>query len=171
MSLTRRVRRSPQARAVEQARHQAPGAVHGSEQPFGLRDTEHRRHPHQALRAHDPVEPRQGLLQHLLVQEQQRGERLILRRRRDVPLGGEMTQERSDLRRPQFAGMPLAGKEDKAPDPLDVTLLRAGAVMQPPDRVSNLIEQAPPGRRRRRLLCHLPLLGQICLGVPGGVTS
>ena len=54
---------------------------------------------------------------------------LILRRGGDVTLNGQMTQERSELRGPHVARVSLAVKEDEAPDPLHVRLLRAEAVM------------------------------------------
>jgi hypothetical protein len=60
------------------------------------------------LRAHDAVEPRQLYLQHLLVEEQQRGQRLVLRRRRHLAVHGQVREERLDLGGRHVGPMPLA---------------------------------------------------------------
>ncbi len=56
----------------------------------------------------------------------------------------------SHLGRPHLGGMPLPMEQDEAPDRIDVGLLGADAVVQPPDDIANLIEQPgfPPNRGR-----------------------
>jgi hypothetical protein len=56
-----------------------------------------------------------------------------------------MEQDEPNGQEPGFYGL-----QDEAPDPIDVSLLGADAVVQSPDDVANLIEQPglPPNRGR-----------------------
>jgi hypothetical protein len=88
MSFTRRpeARDLPQPRAVEQADHDRRGTLHVREQPAHLRLAQYRRQAHRALRPHHLVKPRELVRKHMLVKKEQRGERLVLRRRGHVAL-------------------------------------------------------------------------------------
>src|SRR5207253_8201208 len=114
------------------------------EQRPDLAARQHHRQAHGPLRPHQIVEPAQLPTEDLLVQKKQRGECLILRRCRDVALGGEMAEERRHLGFPERGRMTLAAPVDEVPDPVHVSLLRAAAVVQPPDRLVHLLEKAGP---------------------------
>jgi len=65
------------------------------------------------LRAHDVLQPWPPDLQNGVVKEQDRAERLVLRRRRYAPLNGEIREESLDLRSTQAAGMLTLMKPDE----------------------------------------------------------
>lgn len=58
--------------------------------------------PSRGLRSRDAVEKRQLPLEHLAIEEQQRALRLVLRRRRDVELRGEVRQVHDDFDVPEL---------------------------------------------------------------------
>lgn len=91
------------------------------------------------LRTLDPVEPRQFNPQHLLVEKQQRRQRLVLRGSSDVTLDREVREERCDLRRPQLARVSLAVKQDEASKPADVGLLSAVAIVLEAQSLAHLV--------------------------------
>jgi len=65
-------------------------------------------------------------------QEQQRAERLVLRRRGYLPFDGERAKELRDLRRSHLGRVALAMKHDEAANPTDVRLFGAAAAMTQP---------------------------------------
>jgi hypothetical protein len=67
--------------------------------------------------------------QNLPVEKQQSAERLILRRWRDAPIGGQPSWKRFDLVFSHLQGMTFSVKEDKALDPGDVGPFRFEAVV------------------------------------------
>src|SRR5436309_2529113 len=88
----------------------------------------------------------------LRVQEEQCAQRLVLGGRGDVTVHGERRQEPCDLRRAHLGRVPLAVKEDVSPDPADVCVLGAAAVVASADGVTDTVEQAGLGVGRRRLM-------------------
>ena len=86
------------------------------------------------------VQPRQGCLQHLAIQEQQRRQRLVLRGGSDIALARDVVEERGHLRRAHLPRVALPEKMYKAPDPMHVALFRAQAVVPPPDRITHALE-------------------------------
>ena len=126
---------------------------------FHLLACEHHRDPPRGLGAHDVVHPRQFLAQHLLVEEEQRAQGLVLRRRGHVALDGQRAEEPGDLGGTHPGRMPLVVEQDEAPDPADVGLLGAQAAVSRAQGRAYAVEQA--GRRRdrshgRRLVNALP---------------
>lgn len=111
------------------------------EQRANLVAVQHHRQPPWPLRADHAFEIGQRLLQHLPVEEHQRIQRLVLRRRRDPPLARQVAQERHDLRPPEPRRMPLPMEEDEAPDPVNVSLLRPRAVVPEPKLLPHPIQQ------------------------------
>ena len=69
------------------------------------------------LRADDAVDESQLAAQHLAIEKQQRGERLILRRAADMEVDREARQEAVDLLLAEFGGVPLAMKDNEPLDP------------------------------------------------------
>src|SRR5262249_20331837 len=94
----------------------------------------------------DLIKPRQLDAQHLSIQEQERAQCLVLRRRRHAALDGEGAEESRDLRPPHLQGMPLAVEDDVASDPRDVRLLGTAAVVAGAQALPHAVEQS--GLRR-----------------------
>jgi hypothetical protein len=82
-----------------------------------------------ALRAHETAELARRLPEHAAVEEHERIQRLVLRRRRHAGFRREVAQERRDLRRPERDRMALAMEEDEASHPMDVRTLGTLAVV------------------------------------------
>src|SRR5690606_37234767 len=89
----------------------------------------------------DIVEPRKLDAEHLLVEEQERALRLVLRRRGHAPLDRQRRQEGLDLACTESGRMAFAVEHDEAPDPVAVRLLGAKAVVLEPDPVTDAVEQ------------------------------
>lgn len=87
----------PQARSVEQARHEPVHARQVSEHPLHLPAREDDRKPGRPARAHDRVEPGQRRLERLAVQEEDGGERLVLRAGGNLAFNGQVGQEPLDV--------------------------------------------------------------------------
>jgi len=64
-----------------------------------------------------------------------------------VSLDGQMAEERAHLRSAKLLRVALALKEDEAPGPVDVGLLCPVRVVQRPNAVPQLVEQADRGER------------------------
>jgi hypothetical protein len=103
--------------------------------------TEHYRQPPGLLGPLDSRQPGKFNAQHLLVEEQQGRQRLILRSRRGVTIAGEMAQKGRYFLSAHLPGMPFAVKEDESFDPAEIRLLGAEAVMLQPDARTHYIEQ------------------------------
>jgi hypothetical protein len=141
--------------AVQQAHHDtrrpAEALDHGADLLAGEDNGQARR----ALGSHDLVEPGQLDVQNVPIEEQERAQRLVLRRRGDATLDREGTEKARHLRAAHLDGMPLAVKEDVAPDPRDVGFFCAscsGECAAPPARgraafVSEPRALASPERR------------------------
>src|SRR5881396_3008439 len=127
--------------AVEKTRHQPVGPLQLREQRPHLAVSQYHRQLHRPLRAHQIIEPAKLLSQNLPVEEEQRRERLILRRGGNIAIGGQMTEKRRHLALAERRGMTLARPKDEAPDPVHVSLLRAAAVVQAPNRLVHPIKQ------------------------------
>jgi hypothetical protein len=133
-----------QAAAVQQPGHELKDAV----APLhALEDGRHllrRQHHGQPLRTPCPhrVEAAEVDLQHLLVQEHQGIEGLVLRAGRDLPVHGQVGEELLHLGGAHRARMPLVVEVDEARDPLDVALLRAPRIVANAQHLVDLVEQA-----------------------------
>lgn len=103
-----------------------------------------RQHHRQALGPFgldDVIKPRQFDLQNLAIQEQNRGQCLILRRSGNLALDCKMRQKHLHLWRPHLARMTQAVKPNEKTHPLDIRVFGTYAVVQPPDLVTELIQQ------------------------------
>ena len=92
------------------------------------------------------------------VQEHDGVQRLVLSRGGHLALHGQMGQKRLHLGRPHLRRMPLPVEQDEPSDPIDVGLLGADAVVQPPDDAADLIEQPglAPSRGRDSSCLSMP---------------
>src|SRR2546425_9608894 len=75
------------------------------------------------------------------MEKQERGERLVLRRRCDVPVGREPAEKRRYFRRAHLCRMALPMEEDVVADPVPVSLLRPPAVMPLSDRFPEALHE------------------------------
>ena len=79
--------------------------------------------------ANDAFNAVERLLQNMLVEKEDRGQSLVLGRRRDVFLDGQMSQETVDIAFRQLPGMLVLVELDEAANPMHVRFFRASAVM------------------------------------------
>ena len=107
-----------------------------------LSDREDRRQPGRTTRPLDLVQPRQRSVQDVPVEEEKRGQRLVLGRGGHAALTGEVAEERRDLHRPKLLRVALPVKEHEATDAADVDLLGPKAVVAPAQAVPDVIEQS-----------------------------
>jgi hypothetical protein len=63
-------------------------------------------------------------VQHLVIEEEQRVQRLVLRRGRHAPAHSQIGEKCLDLRPAHLPRMPLAVEDDEAANPPEVSLLR-----------------------------------------------
>ena len=142
-----------QPAAVEQARHQQVHARELSQDLLHLGPGQPRGQAFGLLRA-DGVEI-QGikfLAQHFAVEEQQRAERLSLRRSGDMLLGRQVYEESADFRHPHFTGVAFVMEENEAPNPLNVSFFGAEGIMFEAQRLPDQVQQFR-GVRYRNFLC------------------
>jgi hypothetical protein len=93
-------------------------------------------------------QPRKFALQDLLVEKQQGSQRLILGRRADVSFG-ETRKKGANLGLGQGFGMALAVEDDEAPNPSDVGLLGARAIVTGSQAFPDLV------KKTRGLVCSI----------------
>ena len=82
-----------------------------------------------------------GLLENVLVEEEQSAERLVLRGRRDVAVDGEIAQEVVNFGFRHFDGMAFAVEQDELPGPVVVGVLGANGVVADAAGVAKAIEE------------------------------
>ena len=111
--------------AVEQLREQALLALQQRQDARHFVGRQHHRQTRLALRAADGFHPRQVLREHLLVQEQQRRQRLPVRGDGHAALDRQPGQEGLDLGPAHVARMAHAVEAHERPHPMDVGLLGA----------------------------------------------
>jgi len=112
----------PKPTTIQQHGNQPRHSVQMIQYPRDLLSRQHDRHVSPLLRPGDTRQGRQRPLEHLPIQEQERAERLVLRRGRHVQMLSKITQERPYLWRAEVPGMALAMEHDVTPDPTDVAL-------------------------------------------------
>ena len=104
-----------------------------------------REHHRQALvgtRAPDLAHPRQLLAQHLLVQEEQRRQGLLVRGRCDLALGGQPGEKGLDFGLRQLGRVAQIVKANESTHPVHVGLFGAQAVVHVADLLAQEVEQA-----------------------------
>jgi hypothetical protein len=144
----------PQTRAVKETRDQPARSRDPRQQPLHLGPREHHRNARRARGPLHPVEPGQLAPQHLAIQEQDRRQRLVLRRRRDMTVHREMIEERRHLRFAHRFRVALAVKVDEPLDPVHIRFLRAPAVVAHPDRFMHPLQQTRAAYLGIRLLAR-----------------
>jgi hypothetical protein len=134
----------PDAGAVEQAGHQPVRARQEAQHALNLVPRQHDRQPLRAARPDDRVQPGQGRLQHLPVQEQERCERLVLGTRRDLAVHSQVRQEPFDIDGTKAPGMLVAAEPDETVNPVEVRLFSPQAVVQAANPAPDHLQQARP---------------------------
>src|ERR671915_1095143 len=84
------------------------------------------------LRPLQIIEPPKFSPEHLLIEEHQSAERLVLGGSRHLPLCRQMADKRRNLAVPQGFGVTVTVKQDKALDPLEIGLFGAATVVLDP---------------------------------------
>ena len=103
----------PQAGAIEQGGHQAGRPLEALEDGGHLRAREDNGKPLGSLRVDEVVQPREGLAEHLFVEEQQGAQGLVLGGGGHLAIDGQGRQEPRHLRLAHLGGMALVVKEDE----------------------------------------------------------
>ena len=145
--------------SIKQAPDQRVHAVEPIENSGDLVVGEHDRQAPRSFGLLDLLEPRQLDTKYLFVQEEQRALRLVLRRPRNLPRYGEMSEESFDFRGTQERGVPLAVEPDEAFNPVDIRLLRADAVVLQADPVPDAGDETrgSGGAQDRATAAYRPL--------------
>ena len=81
------------------------------------------------------------LAQHVPVQNQERAEGLVLGGGGHILPHSDVRQKRLNFGRAHLPGMPLAVEKDKAPNPVDVALFRANAVVLETNPLPDFVQQ------------------------------
>jgi hypothetical protein len=114
--------------AVHQLHAQSIRLLEMAQDATDLALTQHDGQPTRARRGRDPLDPREGASHDMRVQEQERGERLVLGRRRDLVLQRQRREETRDVRFAEVRRVAPAVLHDEPPDPEDVRRLGPSAV-------------------------------------------
>jgi hypothetical protein len=131
----------PQTRPVHQARHQPVAPAQAGEDARDLVPGEHDRYPGRPLGLYDVVDPLDLDLEHLLVKEGERAERLVLGGSGDVPDCRQVGEKCADLCFTHLGRVPLAMKQDEPLDPAQIGILCAEAVVPYPNRPAHLLQK------------------------------
>ena len=117
-----------QTRTVDQLGHEFVEALHLREQPLDLLHGKDDRKPPWTWSADKLAEVTQGQAQHLVVHEEQRIERLVLRTGRELP-DGQVGQEALDVLGAEFPWGAATVETVVLPGPVAVSRRRTGAVV------------------------------------------
>jgi hypothetical protein len=129
-----------QAGSVEEESHQMPWGRQLADDLPGLLRGEDHRDTIPGLGEGEGVEPTWVDIEHLLVEEDQGVEGLILRCGRDVKFHCEMAEERADFQRAHLVRVPFLVVENKAADPVHISFLGSEAVMSHAERGTHAIQ-------------------------------
>jgi len=133
-----------QPAAVEQPGHQRLPPGQALQQPHHLRARQHHRQPPRPLGTDHVLHPRQLDAQHLPIEEEQGGQRLVLGAGGHVVPRRQPGEKRLHRRPVQFRRMPRQPRPDIPADPVQIRLLRAQAVVLQAQTPPHLVQQ--PGR-------------------------
>jgi len=97
-----------QARPIQQAGHEMGHVTHASEHGGHLVSRQDDRETSGTLGVNDLGQPVESPIQNVLIKKEQRRERLVLRGRCDMVIGGEAGKEGSDLRLAYLVGVAFA---------------------------------------------------------------
>lgn len=127
--------------AVEQAGHEPRGALELFEHGSNLAHAQHDRQPLGTLGAHRLPIDRPGLAQHVVIQKQQRSQRLVLGRRAHAARDGEMLEIGVDGLWTELLRMAAIVEQNESANPGAVRLLGACAVVTQAHGAADAVEQ------------------------------
>jgi len=139
----------PEASAVEQQGHEPQHPFQPVDHRLHLGPAHHDGQDFGRLRAHDSIEGREIQLERSPIQEQQRRQRLVLRRRAHPPLSGQPGEKLVHPGSAYLTRVALPVKHDVSSDPANVRVLGAPAQMMGARGPTNHLEQ--PERRPSRI--------------------
>jgi hypothetical protein len=131
----------PHASAVKQGSDQPLDAAHPFQHPTDFRARENHRQPLRPLGTDHRRQPRQVDLEHVAIEEQDRCQRLVLRRRGNLAGYSERGQKLLDFRRSHRSRMTAVVEPDEATNPVQVCLLGPIAHVTSTDLEFHLIKQ------------------------------
>jgi len=129
----------PESSPVQQHPDQPFVAVQVRQEPRYFIDGQDNREPLGATGANDAFDPVERLLEDVLVEEQDRGESLVLCRGRNVFFDGQMREKAVDIAFGQLARVPACVELDVPANPVEVGLFRAAAVMPHPQNLNDAV--------------------------------
>jgi hypothetical protein len=139
----------PKSAAVEQDGHKTWRPTHLFENRADLFASEDDRQSLGRASADNPIQPRDILVKDVAIEEEERAECLILRRRTDSFLDGEPGQEARKFGFSEQRRVAPPVEVDVSPGPPNVCLLGAWAVVMDPNRLPHLLEELGPSARWR----------------------
>lgn len=132
--------------AVQQATNQSRPTLQLIEYPAHLIHRQHRRDALANRRALDLRHPRQVLAEHFAIEEKESAQRLLVGGCGDFPFIDERVQEAFDIGAAERSRVATIVETHIGPNPVNVSFLGTQAVVQVPDVLTNLVQQAR-GRR------------------------
>jgi hypothetical protein len=130
-----------EAGSIEQDGDEAPGRREAADDRSHFVPTQEDRKADRPRCSDDALQPWHLAAENGAIEEQQRGERLILGRSRQVLFDCEMAEEGGHFSLAQFGGVPSSMVLDEADGPLDVRSFCPPAVMARSDSVTNSVEE------------------------------
>ena len=145
----------PEAAAIEHLRDEAEGRLERLQDGLSFAARKDSREMHGAASARKAVEREHLEAENALVKEDDGAKSLILGRRRDAPLHGEVAQEGGGLRSGHFSWVAAAVKADEGADPLEVGFFGARRVVQSADGIPDSLEEGhgKVSTRAAEMLC------------------
>ena len=131
----------PQPGSVKQSNEEIAGRRHMGKYRADFSHRQYDRNPRRSLGPHDFVEPRKIDLQYPPIKEKHPVQRLVLGRRRAMPVHGKVAEKCSHLLGPHGLRMTLAVKQDEPPRPVQIRFLGTNAVMLQPNDPAHPVQE------------------------------
>jgi hypothetical protein len=127
--------------SVQQFGHEARGPVHMTQGFTNFIDRQYDGQSTPRLDSSKAAQMPDLDLEHIVIQKQERVQRLRLRRSRYFAIGGQVIDESNDTRGADIAWMALVVKQDVAAGPESVRFFRAPAQMPPSAQHGKLVHE------------------------------
>lgn len=128
--------------AIQQTGYQPQGAIQLRQHARHLLPRQHHRQALRTARPNHAVHPWQLDLQDLLIKEENRRQRLVLRGGRNIPAHRQVTQESLDFRASHLLRMAILVEANIALDPLQIDSFGANRIVSKANLLAYLIEQS-----------------------------
>ena len=137
--------KQPEAAAIEHLRDEAEGRLERLQDGLDLASRKDRWKMHGPTSALQAFESMHLQAENAFVEEDDGAKGLILGRRRDATLHGEVVQEGGGFRSGQFSGVAAIVKSDEGADPLEVGFFGTRGVVQSADGIPDSLEEGHEG--------------------------